>query len=186
MFFFCVCFLFVCLFVCFSDWISGTDFYWPLNELVDNGTKVLGTIPGTVYGNVNTTYGFPDGRDTLYVSSSGAYVDIGPFPAECIIDPSKCIYGITVSFVVQFEDNAKNWTRDTLVVDTIGGKTMRKGNPGFTVFVANNRLYVTVVTRNNNWTVSESLITGDMVWQHVLFSWHMERGLVLYLNGTQR
>ncbi|KAK2547035.1 L-tyrosine decarboxylase, partial [Acropora cervicornis] len=168
-----------------ADWISGTYYYWPLNELVDNDTKALGTIPGTVYGNVNKTYGFPLGRDTLHFSSSGAYLDVGPFPAECIIDPSKCIYGITVSFVVQFEDNAQNWTRDTLVVDTIGGKTMRKGNPGFAVYVANNRLYVTVVTRKNNWTVSESLITGDMVWQHVLFSWHMEKGLVLYLNGTQ-
>ncbi|XP_015776212.1 PREDICTED: uncharacterized protein LOC107354273 [Acropora digitifera] len=169
-----------------GNWISGTNYYWPLNELVDNDTKALGTISGTVYGNVNKTYGFPLGRDTLHFSSSGAYLEVGPFPAECIIDPSKCIYGITVSFVVQFEDNAQNWTRDTLVVDTIGGKTMRKGNPGFAVYVANNRLYVTVVTRKNNWTVSESLITGDMIWQHVLFSWHMEKGLVLYLNGTQR
>ncbi|XP_044179085.1 uncharacterized protein LOC114946811 isoform X1 [Acropora millepora] len=168
-----------------GNWISGTNYYWPLNELVDNDTKALGTIPGTVYGNVNKTSGFPLGRDTLHFSSFGAYLDVGPFPAECIIDPSQCIYGLTVSFVVQFEDSAQNWTRDTLVVDTIGGKIMRKGNPGFAVYVANNRLYVTVVTRKNNWTVSESLITGDMVWQHVLFSWHMEKGLVLHLNGTQ-
>ena len=88
--------------------------------------------------------------------------------------------------MVQFEDSAQTWTRDTLVVDTTGGKTGRKGKPGFAVYVANNRLYVTVVTRKKNWTVSESLITGDMVWQHVLLSWHVEKGLVLYLNGTQR
>ena len=88
--------------------------------------------------------------------------------------------------MVQFEDNAQNWTRDTLVVDTIGDKNVRKDKPGFAVYVANNRLYVTVVTRKKNWTVSESLITGDRVWQHVLFSWHVEKGLVLYLNGTQR
>ena len=170
----------------FSDWISGTNYYWPLNELVDNDTKALGTIPGTVYGNVNRTYGFPNGRYALHFFSSGAYLHIGPFPAECIIDPSQCIYGLTVSFVVQFEDNAQNWTSDTPVVDAIGDKTMRKGKPGFAVYVANNRFYVTVVTRKNNWTVSKPLITGDMVWHHVLFAWHMEKGLVLYLNGTQR
>ncbi|XP_074624200.1 uncharacterized protein LOC141882148 isoform X4 [Acropora palmata] len=168
-----------------GNWISGTNYYWPLNELVDNDTKALGTISGTVYGNVNRTYGFPNGRYALHFFSSGAYLDIGPFPAECIIDPSQCIYGLTVSFVVQFEDNAQNWTSDTPVVDTIGDKTMRKGKPGFAVYVANNRFYVTVVTRKNNWTVSKPLITGDMVWHHVLFAWHMEKGLVLYLNGTQ-
>ena len=122
----------------------------------------------------------------MHFSGSGAYLDIGPFPAECIIDSSKCIYGITVSFVVQFEDTAQNWTGDTLVVDTIGGNTTRKGKPGFAVYVTNNRLYVTVVALKRNWTISKLLITGDMVWNHVMFSWHMEKGLVLYLNGTQR
>ena len=167
---------------CLADWISATDYYWPLNTIVDG--KALGTIPATVRGNVSITDRLQNGRDVLYFKSYQAYLDAGQFPRKCISDPDQCNNGITVSFVVQFEDAAKAW-KNTFIVDTTGEKTL-KGDRGFAVYVVNSRLHVTVLTKDKNWTVSQPLLTGTNVWQHVMFTWQLEKGLVLYKNGTQR
>ncbi|XP_068726517.1 macrophage mannose receptor 1-like [Montipora capricornis] len=170
-----------------GNWISATSYYWPLNALVDNGTKVAGTTPGYVYGNImNKTDGYQVGRDALWFASYNACVETGPFSDGCITDPSQCINGITVSFVGQFEDGAQMWTRNTFIVNTIGNETLLQGKPGFAVYVANSQLYVTVVTPTKYWTLNESLTTGNTVWQHVMFCWQLEKGLALYINGTER
>lgn len=167
-----------------SDWISGTDYYWPLDTIV-NG-KAIGTVPATVRGNVTTSDRLQNGRDVLHFTGYQAYLDAGQFQVQCITDPDQCSNGITVSFVVQFEDGAKTWTTNTFIVDTIGDQMLLKGNRGFGVYVVNNRLYVTVLTRQKKWTVSRPLKTGTNAWQHVIFTWQLEKGLVLYSNGTQR
>ena len=135
---------------------------------------------------MNKTDRYQVGRDALRFAGYNAYVETGPFSDDCITDPSQCINGITVSFVAQFEDGAQTWTRNTFIVNTIGNETLLQGNPGFAVYVANGQLYVAVVTRTKNWTLFDSLTTGNTVWQHVMFSWQLERGLVLYINGTER
>lgn len=168
---------------CLADWISGTDYYWPLNTIVDG--KALGTVPATVRGNVSKSDRLQNGRDVLYFKSYQAYLDAGQYPVQCVTDPDQCHNGITVSFVVQFENGAKTWTRKTFIVDTIGDE-MLKGNRGFAVYVINSRLYVTVLSRQKKWTVSRPLQTGTNVWQHVMFTWQLEKGLVLFKNGTQR
>ena len=166
------------------DWISGTDYYWPLDGIV-NG-KAIGTVPATVNGNVTTPDRVQNGRDVLQFESYYAYLDAGQFAVQCITDPGQCSNGITVSFVVQFDDGAKTWTRNTFIVDTIGDETLLQGNRGFAVYAVSNRLYVTVVTRGKTWTLSQPLITGILAWQHVMFTWQLEKGLALYTNGTQR
>lgn len=168
---------------CLADWISGTDYYWPLNTIVDG--KVLGTVPATVRGNVSKSDRLQNGRDVLYFKSYQAYLDVEQFQFECVTDPDQCSNGITVSFVVQFENGAKTWTTNTFIVDTIGKKTLI-GNRGFAVYVVNSRLYVTVLTKHKRWTVSQPLLTGTNVWQHVMFTWQLEKGLVLFKNGTKR
>ena len=145
--------------------------------------KVLGTVLATVQGFVYASDHTQNGRYVLYFRGFMAYLDVGQFPGECITDPNQCLNGITVSFVVQFEDGAKNWTTNTFIVDTIGEKTLQ-GNRGFAVYVVNSRLYVTVINTAKMWTVSEPLRTN--VWQHVMFTWQLEKGLVLYKNGTKR
>jgi len=167
-----------------GNWISGTDYYWPLDGIV-NG-KAIGTVPATVNGNVTTPDRVQNGRDVLQFASYYAYLDAGQFPVQCITDPGQCSNGITVSFVVQFDDGAKTWTRNTFIVDTIGDETLLQGNRGFAVYAVSNRLYVTVVTRGKTWTLSQPLITGILAWQHVMFTWQLEKGLALYTNGTQR
>lgn len=168
---------------CLTDWISGTDYYWPLNTIVDG--KVLGTVPLTVRGNVSISDRLQNGRDVLYFKSYQAYLDsdAGQFLGQCVTDPDLCINGLTVSFVVQFESGAETWTANTFILDTIGGKTL---NRGFAVYVANRRLYVKVATKDKEWTVSHSLLTGTNIWHHVMFTWQLEKGLVLFKNGTQR
>lgn len=168
---------------CLADWISGTDYYWPLNTIVDG--KVLGTVPATVRGNVSKSDRLQNGRDVLYFKSYQAYLDVEQFQFECVTDPDQCSNGITVSFVVQFENGAKTWTTNTFIVDTIGKKTLI-GNRGFAVYVVNSRLYVTVLTKRKRWTVSQPLLTGTNVWQHVMFTWQLEKGLVFFKNGTKR
>ena len=155
-----------------------------MNTVVDG--KVLGTAPATVHGNVSTSDRLQNGRDVLYFKSYQAYLEAGPFKVQCITNPDHCINGITVSFVVQFEDGAKSWTRNTFIVDTIGDEMLLKGNRGYAVYVVNRRLYVKVFTRKLKWTVSQPLQTGTNAWQHVMFTWQYEKGLVLYKNGTQR
>ena len=127
-----------------------------------------------------------NGRDTLQFTSYQAYLFAAQFPSQCITDPSKCSNGITVSFVVQFDDDAKNWNRNTFIVDTIGDETLSRGNRGFAVYVVNNGLYVTVVTRKKIWTTNQPLVTGKTAWRHVMFTWQLEKGLMLYINGTLR
>ena len=154
-----------------------------MNTIVDG--KVLGTVVATVRGNVSKSDRVQNGRDVLYFKSYQAYLDAGPFPFQCITDPDQCRNGITISFVVQFENGAKTWTTNTFIVDTIAEKTL-KGNRGFAVYVVNSRLYVIVLTKGKKWTVSQPLLTGTNVWQHVMFTWQLEKGLVLYKNGIPR
>ena len=135
---------------------------------------------------MNKTDRYQVGRDALWFASYNAYVETGPFSDDCITDPSHCINGITVSFVGQFEDGAQMWTRNTFIVNTIGNEVLLQGKPGFAVYVANSQLYVTVVTPTKYWTLTESLTTGNTVWQHVMFCWQLEKGLALYINGTER
>lgn len=146
---------------------------------------MLGTRAATVRGNVSKSDRLQNGRDVLYFKSYQAYLDAGPFPIQCVTDPDLCINGLTVSFVVQFENGAKTWTANTFIVDTIGEKTL-KGYRGFAVYVANWRLYVTVTTKKKTWTASHPLLTGTNVWHHVMFTWQQENGLVLFKNGTRR
>ena len=155
-----------------------------MNALIKG--RAIGTIPATAYGNVTSSDRIQNGRDVLHFASYQAYLDAGQFPFQCITDPTQCSSGITVSLVVLFEDAAKNWNRKTFIVDTIGDETLLQGNRGFAIYVFNNRLYVTVFTQRRKWTVSQSLLTGTYAWQHVMFTWQMEKGLVLYINGTQR
>jgi len=145
--------------------------------------KVLGTIEAKVQGFVYHPDTLQNGQDVLYFESYMAYWNIGQFPDECVTDPDHCRNGITVSFVVHFEDAAKNWTTNTSIVNTIGDKTLI-GKRGFAVYVVNSRLYVTVISTDKTWTVSEPLLTN--AWQHVMFTWQLEKGLVLYKNGNQR
>ena len=149
---------------------------------------MLGTVLATVRGNVSKSDRLQNGRDVLYFKSYQAYLDVGQngqFQDQCVSDPDQCINGLTVSFVVQFGNGAKTWTADTFIVDTTGQKTLR-GIRGFAVYVANRRLYVTVATKKKKWTVSEPLLTGTDVWHHVMFTWQLEKGLVLFNDGMQR
>ena len=151
-------------------------------DAIVNG-KALGTVPAAVHGKVQSSDPTQNGRDVLYFRGYQAYLDAGQFPVQCITDPDQCGNGITVSFVVQFEDGAKNWKTNTFIVDTIGD-VMLKGR-GFAVYVVNGQLHTVVTTQQKTWDVSQPLQTGTDVWWHVMFTWQLEKGLVLYINGTK-
>ena len=163
------------------DWISGTDYYWPLDWVVDG--KALGTVLATVVGNVTIPKEKQNERNVFHFQASHAYLDAGQFTGQCITDTEDCHNGITVSFVVRLEDGAKTWTRKTFIVDTIGD-VLLKSNRGFAVYVVNDELHVTVFSENRRWSVSYLFLVG--IWQHVLFTWQRGHGLVLYVNGTER
>ena len=155
-----------------------------MDEIVDG--MAVGTLPATAHGIVIKSDHPQNGWDTLEFRSYQSYLDAGSLPVLCVTDPTKCSNGITVSFVVRFEDATKQWARKTFIVDTIGDETFQQGNRGFAVYVVNGRLHVKVLTRKREWTVDHTLITGALAWQHVMFTWQVEKGLQLYLNGSLR
>ena len=161
--------------------MSGTDYYWPLDTLVDG--RALGTVLATSVGNVSMTDRLQNEKEVLYFPSFPAYLDMGMFTGQCITHPDNCDNGMTLSFVVNFEDVAMTWTTNTFIVDTIGDQTLQDSR-GFAVYVANRMVYVSVFSRRMKWVVSEPLITG--VWQHIVFTWLQGSGLSLYVNGLQK
>ena len=171
----------ITLYFSLTDWISGTDYYWPLDRMIDG--KALGTVLATVVGNVTIPNEKQNGRNVFHFQASHAYLDAGQFTGQCITDTEDCHNGITVSFVARFEDGAKTWTRKTFIVDTIGDE-MLQNDRGFAVYVINSQLCVSVLTERKSWSVKETLIVG--LWHHVMFTWQREQGLTLYIDGKRK
>lgn len=158
------------------DWISATDYYWPLNTLV-NGVA-LGTIPATVTGNVTLTDIMAFGRDVLYFSSYKAYLN-APDGEGCLVDGNECRDGISLSLIVKFKKAGLYWySTTTFIVDSIGDDSQSRG---FTLYVNNNKLSAFFATDRRTWTTSIPLQTE--VWLHILFTWSPQAGLILYKNA---
>lgn len=155
-----------------------------MDAIVDG--MAIGTLPATAHGIVLESDHPQNGWGALQFRSYHSYLDAGPLPVLCVTDPTHCSNGITVSFVVQFEGATNQWVRKTFIVDTIGDETFLQGNRGFAVYVVNGHLYVKVLTRTREWTVDHTIITGPFAWQHVMFTWQLEKGLQLHLNGNLR
>ena len=144
--------------------------------------RVLGTFPASVVGNISTTDMLQLGRHVLRFEASRSYVKVMN-PSACATNPDLCTAGLTVSLVTKFDDAAKTWTANTFIVDSIEDEPLRR-NRGFAVYVINGELRVSVFTQKGSWSAKVQLRTG--VWQHVMFTWQVNNGLFLYIDGTQR
>ncbi|CAH3127383.1 unnamed protein product [Pocillopora meandrina] len=165
-----------------GNWISGTDYYWPLDQIVD-GKSVVGTVPAIVHGEVKSSNSSQNGRSVVYFRGYQAHLDAERFQDPCISNLDKCENGISVSFVIQFEDDAKTWKTNTFIVYTFED-VLQKGR-GFALYYVNGQLHTAVNTRQKRWHVFKPLQTGKNVWHHVMFTWQREKGIVLYINGKK-
>ncbi|PFX30431.1 Macrophage mannose receptor 1 [Stylophora pistillata] len=165
-----------------GNWISGTDYYWPLDKIV-KGKSVFGTVPAAVHGEVKPSNSSQNRRSVVYFRGYQAYLDVGQFQDPCMSNLDKCENGITVSFVIQFEDDAKTWMTNTFIVYTVGD-VLQRGR-GFAVYYVKGQLHTAVNTRQKRWHVQKPLQTGTNEWHHVMFTWQLEKGIVLYINGKK-
>ena len=125
-----------------------------------------------------------NGRSVLYFRGYQAHLDVRRFQDPCISNLDKCENGISVSFVIQFEDDAKTWKTNTFIVYTFED-VLQKGR-GFALYYVNGQLHTAVNTRQKSWHVFKPLQTRKNVWHHVMFTWQREKGIVLYINGKKR
>ena len=177
----CKCFIsYVRSHLLFSDWISGTNYYWPLNTLV-NGVA-LGTMPASVTGNVTVTDIMELGRDVLMFASYNAYLNAGRGQG-CIVDGKECRDGFSVSLVVKFKKEAATWTSNTFIVDSVGDDSLTTSR-GFSIYVNNGKLFAFFATDTRKWSANMPLRTD--VWLHVMFTWSPGNGIILYTNGVQK
>lgn len=163
-----------------SDWISTTDFYWPLDGITDN--KVLGTNPAPVTGSVIKATMLQNNKNVLQFAGYNSYINAGNFGDQCIADAEACTYGISISLIIKIDSDAASWSSKTFLVDTINDDTLSTSR-GFALYLLNGQLNVAVLTVKRKWTLTKTLRAG--IWQHVVVTWTTS-GLRLYLNGVAR
>ncbi|KAK3750396.1 hypothetical protein QZH41_005564 [Actinostola sp. cb2023] len=71
-----------------KDWISTTDFYWPLDALL--GDQVLGTSSAQIKGNITVSSLLQNNKNVLRFAGYNAFIPVGDFPHQCISDAEAC------------------------------------------------------------------------------------------------
>lgn len=166
----------------YSDWISATDAYWPLDSLVNK--KALGTTPAQVFGNVTRANVQQNTKSVLQFASYNSYLTAGDYPNQCIGDADACNAGLSVSFIVNLDAPTSTWGSRKFLVDSIGDKTWATSR-GFAVYVEQMQIKVMIMTTTTSWSVSAPMSRG--AWHHVVFTWIPSgAGLILYIDSKSK
>ncbi|XP_076010107.1 adhesion G-protein coupled receptor D1 isoform X2 [Genypterus blacodes] len=108
--------------------------------------------------------------------NGGTFLHFGNYQNSCISDPTLCgPEGITFSFFW------KNHEEQSRFAVASGGKVISNG---FSVYVNSYGGYVEFYTRGNNHRWKANIKIPGPFWTHVLFTWTMTKGLMVYINGT--
>ncbi|KPP67901.1 putative G-protein coupled receptor 133 [Scleropages formosus] len=177
--------------------LSTASHYWPL-DAVDGIHGLLDEI-GNRAGHVNgssitlrihnhTVLPHSHNSSSVYTNDS-AYTNIsaavdngatflhfGNYRNSCISDPTLCgPEGITFSF---FWKNQEAQSRFAI---SSGGKVISNG---FSVYANAYGGYVEFYTRGNSRRWKANIKLPGPYWTHVLFTWTLQNGLNVYINGT--
>ncbi|XP_052814372.1 uncharacterized protein LOC128241470 isoform X5 [Mya arenaria] len=103
------------------------------------------------------------------IAGLGEYIDFGNFTDSCIGNVTKCSFGFTVAFWINFKD-----LYDNMYV-------MASGVSGFSIFIYSKRLYANVQDGDRQWQTSVSNIqTGS--WYFIEVTWEPISGLQIYMD----
>lgn len=102
----------------------------------------------------------------LSLSGSSSWVDFGEFKDSCIISPSKCPNGISVSFKASVSGNETGYILSS---------------KGLAVFYMNATMYFNVRDGQKIWQVHGSYQKNT--WQTFSMSWSQENGLTAIIVG---
>ncbi|MFT7796880.1 adhesion G-protein coupled receptor D1 isoform X7, partial [Arapaima gigas] len=151
--------------------LSTASHYWPL-DAVDGIHGLLdetGNRTDIVEGMVN--------KGIYLNGDKGAtFLHFGNYKNSCISNPALCgPEGITFSF---FWKNEEAQSRFAIAS---GGKVISNG---FSVYANAYGGYVEFYTRGNSRRWKANIKPPGPYWTHILFTWTLQNGLNVYINGT--
>ena len=113
-------------------------------------------VPGKVYNAVRL-----DGQTQ--------YLDIGNHLKDCLGSPKLCNHGFTASLWANFRS-----LQDNAYYFSSGG--------GLTMYYDKGKLHISIYAADKHWEVKSANLKTD-TWYFVEFTWHLEKGLQLYINN---
>lgn len=164
------------LFLFSVDRIEEQKFRWQ---------RIIGNILETSLGNITLEGGITltiNSRNRFSMELDGAsqFLDLSGLQSikeSCVFSPSQCRLGFTFLFTIKFLE-----LEDNTYIVTNGGDL--PDSTGFAVYYKRNRLYITVSTQTQEWTVyihkNDILINR---YQDYEISWNIQRGLSCSLDG---
>uniref|UniRef100_A0A8C9TY13 Adhesion G protein-coupled receptor D1 n=1 Tax=Scleropages formosus TaxID=113540 RepID=A0A8C9TY13_SCLFO len=151
--------------------LSTASHYWPLDAVdgIHGLLDEIGNRADIVEGMVN--------KGIYLNGDNGAtFLHFGNYRNSCISDPTLCgPEGITFSF---FWKNQEAQSRFAI---SSGGKVISNG---FSVYANAYGGYVEFYTRGNSRRWKANIKLPGPYWTHVLFTWTLQNGLNVYINGT--
>ncbi|XP_046904073.1 adhesion G-protein coupled receptor D1 isoform X1 [Hypomesus transpacificus] len=134
----------------------------------------------SAYTNISATVDIVEGmvNKGIYLNgdTGGTFLHFGNYQNTCISDPSLCgPEGITFSFFWKNHETASRFAIAS------GGKVISNG---FSVFANAYGGYVDFYTRGNSKRWKANINIPGPFWTHILFTWTMQDGLKIYINGT--
>ncbi|XP_018587212.1 adhesion G-protein coupled receptor D1 isoform X3 [Scleropages formosus] len=134
----------------------------------------------SAYTNISAAVDIVEGmvNKGIYLNgdNGATFLHFGNYRNSCISDPTLCgPEGITFSF---FWKNQEAQSRFAI---SSGGKVISNG---FSVYANAYGGYVEFYTRGNSRRWKANIKLPGPYWTHVLFTWTLQNGLNVYINGT--
>ena len=132
------------------------------------GDQVTSTnVRATVYGNPQIVPGKLD--NAIRLDGRRDYIDLGDQSETCLGDLERCIYGLSLSTFINFQD-----LRDNTYI-------MSSGNKGFDLYYKDGMLVAEFRRGNKMWKATWDNVSADR-WYFLELSWHPEEGLSMYAD----
>ncbi|KAK1142009.1 adhesion G-protein coupled receptor D1 [Acipenser oxyrinchus oxyrinchus] len=153
---------------------------------IHNHTVLLSHNPTSVYTNdsaytnltatVDIVEGMVNRGIYLNGDAGATFLHFGSYENSCISDPALCgPQGVTFSF---FWKNLESLSRFAMAS---GGKVISNG---FSIYSNGFADYVEFYTRGDSRTWRAKITPPGPHWTHILFTWTLNDGLKVYVNGT--
>ncbi|XP_065683392.1 uncharacterized protein LOC100215503 isoform X1 [Hydra vulgaris] len=165
-----------------SNWRSSSDYYWPLDLVM--GKEVMGTSTAEYFGSgqPNSLSLFPvtlsnqQPRYVLSFNGKDNYVK-AVINSSCSINPlsNTCLHGFSAS--VLFKCSQESSTKCS-IIDSVAYNKFK----GYSIYVIGKTLFVYVLGENIYYSQNVKFIKDT--WYHVAFTYSLQNGLFVYINGT--
>eukprot|EP00794_Sanderia_malayensis_P003261 gene3261-3742_t len=161
-----------------GNWISKTDYYWPLNDVSDG--EIIGTRSGNVSGSFQSAF-TTRGRQYLKFDGQTSFLKISDLMMTCVSDPSLCSNGLSYSFLINMNSSMALRSGTFFLIDILGND--QTNSVGSYVYYENKYIGVRLRSLHHHWH-SMALMTFN-TWINFAFTWSEQFGLSLYVNGVK-